>query len=46
MENAGKEDMPDDAERKGIGTPATRSGIIEKLPKQTVLFFIYRIDSG
>ena len=23
--------MPDDAERKGIGTPATRSGIIEKL---------------
>ena len=27
----GKEDMPDDAERKGIGTPATRSGIIEKL---------------
>lgn len=29
MENAGKEDMPDDAERKGIGTPATRSGIIE-----------------
>ena len=31
MENAGKEDMPDDAERKGIGTPATRSGIIEKL---------------
>ena len=27
MENAGKEDMPDDAERKGIGTPATRSGI-------------------
>jgi len=31
MENAGKADMPDDAERKGIGTPATRSGIIEKL---------------
>lgn len=31
MENAGKEDMPNDAERKGIGTPATRSGIIEKL---------------
>ena len=31
MENASKEDMPDDAERKGIGTPATRSGIIEKL---------------
>ena len=31
MESAGKEDMPDDAERKGIGTPATRAGIIEKL---------------
>ena len=31
MESAGKEDMPDDTERKGIGTPATRSGIIEKL---------------
>ena len=23
--------MPDDAERKGIGTPATRAGILEKL---------------
>lgn len=23
--------MPDDAERKGIGTPATRAGIIERL---------------
>lgn len=31
MESAGKEDMPDDAERKGIGTPATRAGILEKL---------------
>ena len=31
MENAGIQDMPDDAERKGIGTPATRSGILEKL---------------
>ena len=31
METAGKEDMPEDAERKGIGTPATRAGIIEKL---------------
>ena len=29
MENAG--DTPDDAERKGLGTPATRAGIIEKL---------------
>ena len=31
MENAGAEEMPEDAERKGLGTPATRSGIIEKL---------------
>ena len=31
MENAGKEDMPDDAEHKGLGTPATRAAIIEKL---------------
>jgi DNA topoisomerase-3 len=33
MEAAGSEDMPDDAERKGLGTPATRAGIIEKLVK-------------
>ena len=31
MENAGKEDIPDEAERKGLGTPATRASIIEKL---------------
>ena len=31
MENAGREDMPDEAERKGLGTPATRAAIIEKL---------------
>lgn len=31
MESAGAEEMPEDAERKGIGTPATRAGIIEKL---------------
>lgn len=31
MENAGTKDMPEDAERKGIGTPATRAGILEKL---------------
>ena len=31
MENAGKADMPDEAERKGLGTPATRATIIEKL---------------
>ena len=31
METAGAKEMPDDAERKGIGTPATRAGILEKL---------------
>ena len=31
MECAGAGDIPDDAERKGLGTPATRAGIIEKL---------------
>ena len=31
MENAGKEDIPEDAERKWLGTPATRAAIIEKL---------------
>lgn len=31
LPSAGKEDMPDGAERKGIGTPATRAGILEKL---------------
>ena len=31
MENTGKEDFVEGLERKGIGTPATRAGIIEKL---------------
>lgn len=31
MENAGKEDITEDAERRGLGTPATRAAIIEKL---------------
>ena len=31
METAGVKDMPEDAERKGIGTPATRAAILEKL---------------
>ena len=31
METAGKEDMPEDTERKGLGTPATRAAILEKL---------------
>ena len=33
METAGEEGMPNDAERKGLGTPATRAGMIEKLVK-------------
>lgn len=33
MERAGVEDMGDDVERKGLGTPATRADIIEKLVK-------------
>lgn len=33
METASSEDMPEDAERKGLGTSATRAGIIEKLVK-------------
>ena len=31
METAGAENMPEDAERKGLGTPATRAEIVEKL---------------
>ena len=31
MERAGNEDTDPDAERKGIGTPATRAAVIEKL---------------
>lgn len=31
MESAGAKEMPDDAERRGLGTPATRAGILEKL---------------
>lgn len=31
MERAGASETPDEAERKGLGTPATRAGIIEKL---------------
>ncbi len=33
MERAGNEDLSDDVERKGLGTPATRADIIEKLVK-------------
>ena len=43
METAGKESMPDEAERRGIGTPATRAAIIEKLVKKG---FLTREGSG
>ena len=43
METAGKERMPEEAERQGIGTPATRAGIIEKLVKKG---FLTREGSG
>ncbi len=34
METAGAKDVPEDVERKGLGTPATRAGIIEKLVRK------------
>ncbi|MGN0981686.1 MAG: DNA topoisomerase 3 [Candidatus Limivicinus sp.] len=33
METAGAGELPEDSERKGLGTPATRAGILEKLIK-------------
>ncbi|CAK7023361.1 MAG: DNA topoisomerase 3 [Eubacterium sp.] len=33
METAGNEDFDENTEKKGLGTPATRAGIIEKLVK-------------
>ena len=33
MEKAGTEEMGKEVERKGLGTPATRADIIEKLVK-------------
>ena len=33
MERAGNEDIDPDAERRGLGTPATRAAVIEKLVK-------------
>ncbi|MCL1817197.1 MAG: hypothetical protein FWG43_06325 [Clostridiales bacterium] len=33
MENAGADDMPGDTERKGLGAPAIRAAIVEKLVK-------------
>ena len=37
METAGADEMPDEVERKGLGTPATRAGIIEKLVQKGFL---------
>ena len=37
METAGVEDMPENVERKGLGTPATRAAIIENLVKSGLL---------
>lgn len=37
MEIAGAQDMPEDAEQKGIGTPATRATILEKLIETKLL---------
>ena len=37
MENAGADDIVEDQERKGLGTPATRAGIIEKLIKTNLI---------
>ena len=34
MATAGAKDVPEDVERKGLGTPATRAGIIEKLVRK------------
>ena len=43
METAGKDELPEESERRGIGTPATRAGIIEKLVKKG---FLTREGSG
>ena len=43
METAGNEDMPENAERKGLGTPATRAAILEKLIRNG---FVERKKSG
>lgn len=44
MERAGNEDMSDDVERKGLGTPATRADIIEKGKKGS--YDAYLIPKG
>ena len=37
MEQAGRQDQPEDAQRRGIGTAATRAGILERLVNQGFL---------
>src|SRR5699024_4186678 len=37
MESAGADSMPEEAERRGIGTPATRAATIEKLVQKGLL---------
>lgn len=43
MERAGEDEMPDEVERKGIGTSATRAATIEKLVR---IGFVERKGSG
>lgn len=43
METASADDFPEEAERKGIGTPATRAAILEKLVQKG---FLERKGSG
>ena len=42
MERAGAEDMPEDAERQGLGTPATRASILEKLVQMGFVEALHR----
>ena len=41
MEQAGRQDQPEDAQRRGIGTAATRAGILERLVSQG---FVQRVN--
>ena len=42
MEQAGRQDQPENAQRRGIGTAATRAGILERLVNQG---FVQRVKS-
>lgn len=48
METAGVNDMPEDAERRGIGTPATRADVIERLttPGKDGVPFVERVNKA